>query len=125
MKGLPGEEDLIPLSQGVELPSGKRPRADWEWVKSGEDRSWLLLTIWEGEKHQVKNMMAAIGFPVIAIKRVAMGPLSLGRLAPGEIRPLTSKEMEYLAIPAKDFGFNPPGEIRSKRVPSPKKKYRD
>jgi len=65
-------------------------------VKTGLDRSWLLITIREGEKHQVKNMCAAIGHPVMTIKRVSLGPLSLGRLAPGAIRPLSSKEIQAL-----------------------------
>jgi 23S rRNA pseudouridine2605 synthase len=100
VRGIPTDETLQPLAEGLQLPSGKSHQAEWERLKSGEDRSWLLLTIREGEKHQVKDMMAAVGFPVMAIKRVAMGPLSLGRLNPGEMRPLTSKELKELPISA-------------------------
>jgi len=65
-------------------------------IKTGLGRSWLLITIREGEKHQVKNMCTAIGHPVMAIKRITLGPSSLGRLTPGEIHPLTSKEIQAL-----------------------------
>ncbi len=41
-------------------------------------------------------MLAAIGHPVINIKRIALGPLSIGRLAPGHLRPLTPKEIRAL-----------------------------
>lgn len=99
VQGIPTEEALRSLGEGIQLPSGKWHRADWEMLKSGEDRSWLLLTIREGEKHQVKNMLAAIGYPVMTIKRIAMGSLSLGRLNPGEIRPLTPTEIQNLPIP--------------------------
>ena len=37
----------------------------------------LLLTISEGKFHQVKRMMEAVGKPVIYLKRIAMGPLTL------------------------------------------------
>ncbi len=95
-RGIPSEEALRRLQTGIKLTSGKKHSADWEKIKVGADRAWLLITIREGEKHQVKDMLAAIGHPVLTIKRVAMGPLSLGRLAPGELRPLTPKEVQAL-----------------------------
>jgi 23S rRNA pseudouridine2605 synthase len=96
VKGIPSDEALRRLKTGIRLPSGKKHSADWEKIKVGEDRAWLLITIREGEKHQVKDMLAAIGHPVLTIKRIAMGPLSLGRMAPGELRPLTPKEVQEL-----------------------------
>jgi len=96
VRGIPTLDSLRRLQAGTWLPSGKKHQAEWEMVKTGLDRSWLLITIREGEKHQVKNMCTAIGHPVMTIKRVTLGPLSLGRLAPGEIRPLTSKEIQAL-----------------------------
>ena len=96
VEGLPTDETLDRLVTGVRLPSGKSPRAEWQRIKTGTDRSWLFITIREGEKHQVKNMLAAIGHPVLSIKRVRLGPLELGRLAPGALRPLTLKEIKAL-----------------------------
>ena len=96
VRGIPTLDALHRLQAGTWLPSGKKHQAEWEMVKTGLDRSWLLITIREGEKHQVKNMCTAIGHPVMTIKRVSLGPLSLGRLAPGAIRPLTSKEIQAL-----------------------------
>lgn len=56
-----------------------------------------LLTIREGKFHQVKRMMACLGKPVTALKRLAMGPLTLDdTLAAGEWRPLTEDETERL-----------------------------
>jgi 23S rRNA pseudouridine2605 synthase len=96
IQGIPSETSLRQLEKGIKLPGGKMHRADSETVKTGEDRSWLLITIREGEKHQIKNMLAAIGHPVITIKRIALGPLSIGRLAPGRLRPLTPNEIQIL-----------------------------
>jgi 23S rRNA pseudouridine2605 synthase len=96
VQGLPSEESLRHLQTGILLPSGKKSRAEWKKIKTGEDRSWLLITIREGEKHQVKHMLAAIGHPVLTIKRIALGPLTLDHLAPGKLRPLTQAEIQSL-----------------------------
>ena len=54
----------------------------------------LHLTIHEGKFHQVKRMMAAVGNPVIYLKRSSMGPLTLpDNLKKGECRLLTEEEL--------------------------------
>ncbi|MCI7796214.1 MAG: rRNA pseudouridine synthase [Lachnospiraceae bacterium] len=57
----------------------------------------VLLTIHEGKFHQVKRMMESCGCPVLSLKRLTMGPLTLDEaLRPGEFRPLTEYELELL-----------------------------
>ncbi len=56
-----------------------------------------LLTLREGKYHQVKRMMACLGKPVTALKRVAMGGVALDEtLKPGQWRALTSEERSIL-----------------------------
>lgn len=56
-----------------------------------------LLTIREGKFHQVKRMMACLGKPVTALKRLGMGGLRLDEtLKPGEWRMLTEEERAAL-----------------------------
>ena len=69
--------------------------AKLEILKSGET-SEIELTIQEGRFHQVKRMFEAIGTKVAYLKRISMGPLSLGDLQPGEVRILTETELEQL-----------------------------
>ena len=64
-------------------------------LKSGET-SEIELTIQEGRFHQVKRMFEAVGTKVTYLKRISMGPLTLGDLQPGEVRVLTDKELEQL-----------------------------
>lgn len=55
------------------------------------------LTIREGKYHQVKRMMACLGKPVTALKRLSMGGVELDpALAPGQWRALTPGEVERL-----------------------------
>ena len=83
LKGLDiGDEDLT-------MP------AKLEILKSGET-SEIELTIQEGRFHQVKRMFEAIGTKVTYLKRISMGPLTLGSLQPGEVRTLSENEIEQL-----------------------------
>jgi 23S rRNA pseudouridine2605 synthase len=56
----------------------------------------IEITIREGRKHQVRRMCAAVGYPVLELKRVAFGPLRLGALQPSEHRRLSVVEVERL-----------------------------
>lgn len=56
----------------------------------------VRLTIHEGRYHQVRRMFAAVGNHVTALKRVAMGPLTLGDLGEGGWRVLSDDEKATL-----------------------------
>jgi len=58
--------------------------------------AWLRLTIQEGRNRQVRRMTAAVGHPTLRLVRIAVGPVSLGDLAPGQWRELTAGERAAL-----------------------------
>ena len=56
-----------------------------------------VVTLREGKFHQVKRMLAARGAPVLYLKRLSMGPLTLpDDLLPGAYRLLTDEEISAL-----------------------------
>ena len=56
-----------------------------------------IVTLREGKFHQVKRMLAACGAPVLYLKRLSMGPLTLpDDLPPGAYRLLTDEESSAL-----------------------------
>ncbi len=57
---------------------------------------WIEMTICEGMNRQVRRMTAAVGHPALRLVRVAIGPISLGSLAPGVWRELTSGEVQSI-----------------------------
>lgn len=88
-------ETLRQLVAGVEI-DGREVAAEVEVKKQEEDRTVLELTVREGRYHLVKRLMEKVGHPVLKLKRIAFGPLRLGRLARGVYRRLTPAEMAAL-----------------------------
>lgn len=65
-------------------------------LRKGPRESTFEVVVGEGRKREVRKLFVAIGHPVIKLKRVAFGPLTLRGLRPGEIRPLSARELEAL-----------------------------
>jgi 23S rRNA pseudouridine2457 synthase len=55
--------------------------------------AWLELTLHEGRNRQVRRMTAAVGHPTLRLVRIAIGPITLGDLQPGQWRELTTGEV--------------------------------
>jgi 23S rRNA pseudouridine2605 synthase len=95
--GEPATGTLKALAVGVELD--ERPvAAGVQVVKRGTDKTVLELTVFEGRHHLIKRLMETVGHPVLKLKRLAFGPLRLGRLARGGCRVLTPEEIKALKI---------------------------
>ena len=54
------------------------------------------MIIREGKKRQIRHMTAAVGHPTLRLVRVAIGPLTLRGLAPGEWRDVEPQELGKL-----------------------------
>ena len=87
--------DVRALAEGMVLGDGLHCLPA-ELVPLG-DGSRCRLTLREGKYHQVKRMLAARGKPVLELKRLSMGPLTLDEgLKPGEWRFLSDSEAAQL-----------------------------
>lgn len=89
-------EKIDALRQGVMIDGRLTKPADVREVRSDSKHQWLEITIREGRNRQIRRMGEAIGHPVLKLKRVAVGGLVLGDLAPGEIRGLTEEDLALL-----------------------------
>ncbi len=58
--------------------------------------AWLELTLREGMNRQVRRMTAAVGHPTLRLVRIAIGPITLGDLQPGQWRELRPAEVAQL-----------------------------
>jgi len=96
VKGTPTAEALAQLAAGVRLEEGRAAPAEVRAERSQDGKTWLEVTLGEGRKREVRRMCEHIGHPVEKLRRVRLGPLSLGKLAPGQHRPLTEREIREL-----------------------------
>ena len=60
------------------------------------DEHHLIITIYEGKFHQVKEMISALGAEVTYLKRLSIGKLALGDLEVGHVRYLTIDELSLI-----------------------------
>lgn len=105
---IPDESALATLERGVVL-SGRKTRPASVQVLTEEPEvperpvpirfrktvptAWLEITIHEGRNRQVRRMTAAVGHPTLRLIRIAIGPIELGDLKPGQWRVLTGDEI--------------------------------
>ena len=64
---------------------------------------WYEIDLYEGKNRQIRRMFEALPVLIGRLRRVQYGGVKLGVLQPGEIRPLTEKEIASL----KNTGFKP------------------
>jgi 23S rRNA pseudouridine2457 synthase len=86
----PAEVNL--LTEPPELPDRPVPIR----FRKSVPTAWLELTLREGRNRQVRRMTAAVGHPTLRLVRVAIGPITLGGLSPGQWRELSASERQAL-----------------------------
>jgi 23S rRNA pseudouridine2605 synthase len=106
VSGLMSDEVIAQLAGGVRMKRGDEARP--LSVRRTEDRgkyTWLEIILTEGKNREVRRMVEAVGFKVLKLVRIAIGPLTLAGLEVGASRPLTPAEVAALRK----------SEIRSKK----------
>ncbi|GER92967.1 rRNA pseudouridine synthase [hot springs metagenome] len=96
VKGIIGDDAIMKLRRGVKLKDGMTAPAKVRRIRASESNSWIEVTIYEGRKRQVRRMLEEVGYPVIKLRRIAIGSLKMGDLKPGEIKHLTNEEIKKL-----------------------------
>jgi 23S rRNA pseudouridine2605 synthase len=93
----PDDEQLDTWRRGVVLEDGHRTLpAQVIFLSAFGQGAWLKVILREGRKRQIREVGSLIGLPVVRIIRTRISTLHLGRLKPGEWRPLTPEEVSEL-----------------------------
>ena len=97
VKGRLGPEDLRRLREEALVEDGLvlGPMAV-EVESHGPRSTWLLVTLDEGRNRQIRRRVEDLGREVEVLVRVAIGPVALGDLPPGAVRPLAAAEVAAL-----------------------------
>jgi 23S rRNA pseudouridine2605 synthase len=94
--GALAENELIRFRAGISIERKRTLPARIIPLEVRPSNAWYEVTLAEGRNRQIKKMFAFFRKRVLKIRRVAIGPLSLEGLAPGEVRKLTARESELL-----------------------------
>ncbi len=86
-------EDLEHLQRGVMIDSGMTSPCR---ARTLGDPRRVEVVLHEGKKRQVRKMFRALGYRVVELRRVAIGPIELGSLPPGKWRLLSAEEIRAL-----------------------------
>jgi len=94
--GTPTHEILDKVIEGVWLAEGKVRARRIKVVGKKGDSTVLDMVLAEGKNREVRRMLAKFGHKVMALTRVAIGPITLRGLNPGAFRPLHAQEVDLL-----------------------------
>ena len=88
IKGGFGEKEKKRLAQGVLIGGKRRAKGEVKKWKSTSKGTKVWLSVHEGRTHIVRRMLENLGRDVVSLVRIRIGPLTMGKLAPGEYRAL-------------------------------------
>lgn len=98
MKGFLRKEESAKLCRGIKIDHYLTKKAIIKNVAYNKknETSTATIIITEGKYHQVKRMFEAVGHPVLKLKRVRFGVVTLDNLKKGEYRVLKPYEYKQL-----------------------------
>jgi 23S rRNA pseudouridine2605 synthase len=94
--GQPDAETLVTMQAGVREGADLLKARRVTLLRAGEKNVWLEVVLDEGRNRHIRRLLAALGFEVLRLVRVAIGPLQLGELAKGQWRHLDTNEVTQL-----------------------------
>jgi pseudouridine synthase len=100
VRGTPSAEALKRLAAGIVVEGRRTLPARVRLLEAGAN-AWVEITVVEGRRHQVRNMLEAVGHRVQRLRRIRYGGVELGSLRPGALRALDAREVERLRRAAK------------------------
>jgi len=94
--GEPSAEVLEKLKQGVHLAEGVARASQVTVLRQHKQSTLVEIVLQEGHNREIRRILARVGHKVLRLTRIAVGPVRLGKLGPGECRRLTGEEVESL-----------------------------
>ena len=91
------DQSIIPqLKKGVYFAEGHAKASNVTIKGTHKNSSILEIELKEGKNREIRRLLARLGHKVMSLQRVAVGPVKLGKLLPGEYRVLTTAEVDDL-----------------------------
>lgn len=92
------DEQIQRFEQGIVLDGRKTAPAQLHVVAQEPGRTVAEVVLYEGRNRQIRRMFEQLGIEVARLRRIAVGGVKLGMLAPGKWRHLDPKEVKALLM---------------------------
>jgi pseudouridine synthase len=96
LSACPTEEDLALLRKGIRLEDGITAPARVRVMERLKKNAWAEIELVEGRNREIRRMFEALHYFVEKLIRLRVGPVHLGALLPGALRPLSEVEIKSL-----------------------------
>lgn len=96
VQGVPSEKDIFRLRAGVTLEDGIARPTRVEVAEPVGGKGNLTIVMTEGRKREVRRLFFAVGYPVVTLRRVRFGPVTLGNLRVGQWETLSPEDVSSL-----------------------------
>jgi 23S rRNA pseudouridine2605 synthase len=109
IRGLPGPDLMPQMMRGAKDAGDEALRVKRASVlRQGKRNAWLEIVLDEGKNRQIRRLLQLFQIEVLRLVRVAIGPLVLGDLPKGAVRPFTPIEKAKMdaAIRKNSYGRN-------------------
>jgi 23S rRNA pseudouridine2605 synthase len=92
VSGIPGANELGQMHRGVTDAGEQLNVRRAHVLRTGEKNAWLEIALDEGRNRHIRRLLNVLGYDVLRLVRVAIGPVELGTLAKGQWRALSDAE---------------------------------
>lgn len=94
---IPTPADLQRWTSGIDSSGEHLACGQISILRAGERNTWLEVTLTEGRNRHIRRICESLGWEVLRLIRVQIGPLALGNLPKGDFRLLDAAEMAEIA----------------------------
>jgi pseudouridine synthase len=101
VEGYPPESVINKWQKGVILDNKKTLPAQVDIIKQKDQQTLLQIVLTEGKKRQIRRVAELLGFRVISLHRISIGPIQLKSLPSGKYRHLIETEIKALKCQTK------------------------
>jgi 23S rRNA pseudouridine2605 synthase len=96
VNGTPDQATLDVMLMGIDDAGERLAAVSVRLLRFGEKNAWLEVVLDEGRNRHIRRLLTALGYDVLRLVRIAIGPIELGELAKGSFRTLTDSEAQSL-----------------------------
>lgn len=96
VRGRIPDTKLQALRKGIRLEEGLVVPVSVRRWKKLETKEWIYVEVKEGKYQEIRRLIAAIGFEVDRLRRIAIGNLKLERIPVGKFRLMDEKSIQQI-----------------------------